>query len=116
MEKQTLIYSYLAKLLGVNVKPRLPTDEGYALQVTPSAFDTMYLDHETDDNMEFLLLGKAKNQQTLADKLYSICNKLKTIKSYSNGVYLITTNTPSLVDIEGDCYIWQCQITVKFEN
>lgn len=115
-EIQTNIYNYIAGLLGISVSPQLPFDGGYALQTTSSTPDTTYFDKETDSNIEYLLLGKSKDQQALADSLYKICNTLKKMTTYSNGIYAITTNEPSLVDIEGEFYVWQCQITVKYEN
>lgn len=116
MEKQIQIFDYIANSLGVTVAPQLPTEDGYALQIAPSASDTTFFNNFKTDNMVFLLLGKSKDQQALADSLYKICNTLNQKKLYSYDIYNIETNSPSLADIEGNFYIWQCQITVKFIN
>ncbi len=116
MQKQTLIYNYLCSLLDLSVNPRLPVKGGYALQVMPSPGGNSFLNKEYDESLSYLLLGKSKDQQALADSLYKVCNSIRNQSDSTLGIYNIETNSPSLVDIEGEFYIWQCQITVKFIN
>lgn len=116
MEKQTALFDFISNKLGLSISSQLSQNGGYALQTIPSAEGSAYLDSQYNDTVSYLLLGKSKDQKALADSLYKICNTLRKETDSSLKVYNISVNQPSLVDIEGDFYIWQLQITVRLIN
>lgn len=117
MEIQTEIFDYAVTLMGVTITSQLPTGNGYALQITPSNEERIFLDGNADSNLTLLLLGKNTNQLTVADTLYSICNKLRKQKVFEHNVNDVTIDTePSLVSKEGDYWIWSCILTFKFRT
>lgn len=115
MSVQTDIFEYVTGLFGLSATPKLPTGNGFAVQIAPSYINKRFYDKAEDQTMGILLLGKNTDQLELSDSLFTVCNNIKNITEYEHGIYNIEVATPPTpVTQEGDYWIWSCIINVDF--
>ncbi len=112
MEKQTEILNAVSDIIGLKLSPLLQNEGGYALQVAPSEPPTTSIKGIKKAVLNYTLVGKEKDQQKLADTLYSVCNRISEMQTFGCGITKIKVNSPSLLAVDGEYYIWKSDITV----
>lgn len=100
---------------------QLKTSACIVAEIEAGYSNTDYLDRGSLQVFPVLFLSKHKNQNIVADALFTICNFLSRKTSYFNGdeweiTTIKTATTPSYVDKEqsGGCYIYSAIINIEF--
>lgn len=123
MEVQTEVLQAVSEFIGISIG-LLPDSGGTAMELAPSSAPRRFLDGQSYEQMQVLILSKNKSQKNALDILNAACNKCRTLNLPKGENWTIKTievsTSPNYVGNEknkdGVMWIYSAILTVNFYN